>query len=169
MKTKKKSITKMNNTKKNVHKLTSFEEKYEKNLKNSLIEARDLRDKNLKKMFDNKDSIKPTEDFYSYVNDIWYKSIKIKKSESYIVEIDDFRLVQYKIYNQLDDLIINYINTEKDKKSTCLANFYNSAIKLTNVSSCINYAKKELEIIDNYRKDKTNPWKLLAYMNKNEI
>lgn len=115
--------------------------------------------------------VQAKDDFYSFTNSKWYKNVKLDQSESYITEIDDFRLVQFKVYNNLEEIIKKYIKTNHNKESNTLKNFYTAAIVQTSSQKCFEYAKKELEIIDNYRndKDKSNPWKLLGYMNKNEM
>jgi hypothetical protein len=104
MKTKKHYIKKNNNTKKNCNKvqriLEPFEKKYEKGLKPSLIKTHNSRINNLKKMFDQINSygsLQPKDDFYSFTNSKWYKNIKLTQLQSYITEIDDFRLVQFKV------------------------------------------------------------------------
>jgi len=173
MKTKKNYIKK-NITKKNCNKqiLEPFEKKYEKGLKPSITKAHNLRVSNLKKMFNEiKNIVQPKDDYYTYINSLWYKAITINKAQSYITEIDDFRLVQHKVYNDLEKIIKNYIQTTDSKEAFSLKKFYKSVLTRTSSEKCFAYAKKELEIIDNYRndKDKSNPWKLLGHMNKNEM
>jgi hypothetical protein len=58
-------------------------------------------------------SIKPNNDFYDYINYQWLKNVSLKKQQEYIVQIDDFRLAQDKVYHELDELILQYIKTLK--------------------------------------------------------
>jgi len=166
------SNNKLNKTQKSYNKkiLEPFEKKYEETLKPSLTKANNLRKLHLKKMFSKvNNNVEPKNDFYSYVNTLWYKNAKIDSSQSYITEIDDFRLVQHKVYNDLEDIIKNYL--KNISSSNNLNKFYTSAITTTSSEKCFYHAKKELEIIDTYinDKEKSNPWKILGYMNKNEM
>ena len=54
-------------------------------------------------------NITPNNDFYSYVNERWLKDIDIEAYQEYIVQIDDFRLVQDKVYRELLEIINNYL------------------------------------------------------------
>ena len=69
-------------------------------------------------------AIKPEDDFYDYINYLWLKNVSLKKQQEYIVQVDDFRLTQDKVYHQLNDIILEYIRTHKDKLATNLKNFY---------------------------------------------
>ena len=125
--------------------------------------------KKLKEIY--KDATNPLlkNDYYNYVDKIWKKNVQIPKEEKYIVELDNFRLVQYKVYEELNDIIKNIITTRNNKESSYIKKFYNSYLHLIDSKTCMKYAKEELEIIDNFRKDENNLWKLLAYMNRNEV
>ena len=149
--------------------LEPFEKDFENKIKGNLKKAHELREHNLKKIFhDLKYDIKPQNNFYGYINSLWHKSVKVYKDEDYIAEVDDFRLVQNKVYKELEIIINNYIKEEKNKTSQCMKNLYSSAKSLIDVDVCRTYAKKELEIIDEYRSDPNNLWKLLGYMNRCE-
>ena len=54
-------------------------------------------------------SIKPEDDFYDYINYQWLKNVSLEEQQKYIVEIDDFRLAQDKVYHELDKIILEYI------------------------------------------------------------
>jgi putative endopeptidase len=123
----------------------------------------------LKKIFTDAYNHLLRDDYYSFVDKIWQKNIKITKEQEYIVEVDDFRLVQHKVYQQLNNIIINIIETNSNKESSYIKKFYNSSLHLLDQKTCMNYAKEELNVIDNFRKDPTNVWKLLGYMNRNEM
>ena len=73
-------------------------------------------------------SIKPENDFYDYINYQWLKNVSLEDQQKYIVQIDDFRLAQDKVYHELDTIILDYIKNHNDKLSKNLKNFYNSVI-----------------------------------------
>lgn len=174
------------NKRKNIHSKTSknnilepFEKNFSNTLKPSLTKANNKRIQNLNKIFsDMNNSImynsktSPQNDFYHYVDDIWEKNVKINKEQDYIVEVDDFRLVQFKVYKELEGIINTLIKFNRDKPETNnsleLKKFYHSAINLIPNIKCMMYAKKCLGIIDVYLKD-DNPWNLLGFMNRNEM
>ena len=114
----------------------------------------------------------PNNDYYSYINDRWLKDYNIEEHQKYIIQIDNFRLVQDKVYRELIELIENYLKNPKFKnteKTLCIKNVYESfKIKNTNEQTkCVSniYAK----YIDELRSSKKNIWKMLALLNKNEI
>ena len=45
-------------------------------------------------------SIKANDNFYDYINYLWLKNVSLEKQQKYIVQIDDFRLAQDKVYQQ---------------------------------------------------------------------
>lgn len=112
--------------------------------------------------------IKPNDDFYTYINYEWIKNIKTNESQKYIVEIDDFRLAQNNVYNQLNDIILSYTKTNNNELSKNLNNFYDSVIKMNNVESSKKIAQELVTEIDDLIKE-NNVWKMLAYINKDEM
>jgi len=119
-----------------------------------------------------KSNIKLKDDFYSYINDKWLKENKINFYQKYINQVDDFRLIQDKVYRELLDIAKNYTtnpNTKHTERAIAIHNLYKSFYHLNNDRQSKNYAQTKLEKIDNLRKDKSNLWKLLAMINKNEI
>jgi len=157
--------------------LVPFEKEYEKTLGKNLLKAHEESSKSfnekLRKIEDQKrevNEILPKDDFYDFVNDVWIKNIVITdKTQHYITQIDDFRLVQDVVYENIIHIIENYIKDNNNKLSHCLKNFYYSGVNLKNFSKNKVYAEKHVELVDNYMKDKSNVWKLLGYMNRNEI
>jgi putative endopeptidase len=117
----------------------------------------------------NPSNIKPNEDFYSYVNDRWIQDTQIEENQKYIVQVDNFRLVQDKVYRELIEIIKEYISTNKSKQSIEIKNLYESLIKLNTDEQSRNYAKIRLQKIDHLRKNKANIWKMLGMANINEI
>jgi predicted metalloendopeptidase len=123
----------------------------------------------LKKAVDDK-SIAPNEDFYSYVNERWLKDYKVNKSQSYIVQVDNFRLVQDKVYRELIDIVDEFLSKNKTgalRKS--LGDYYESCKKHNTIQQSKYYSKFMLDKINELRKDKANLWNLLGILNYNEI
>ena len=48
-------------------------------------------------------------DFYSYINDRWITDYELTEQQQYIVQIDDFRIVQDKVYRELIQIIEDFI------------------------------------------------------------
>ena len=159
----------------------TFEDKYEEELKKQnidiLVRNDNLEKKTLRDIHEalNMSKYNPVNDFYSYINDRWIKNIKLEDSQKYIVQIDDFRLTQDKIYKQLIVLLENYLKEHKNSKKPfdiSLRNFYNSffKIKLTNddENRMKNHIKNYLNDIDNLIQE-NNLWKMLAYVNQLDV
>ena len=94
--------------------LHSFQEKYIKSVNKSNKTI--LSNEQLKKKFTGEitksfapDSIKPNNDFYTYINHNWLNQRHIKKAQQYIIQVDDFRLTQDKVYIELYFIIKKYI------------------------------------------------------------
>jgi hypothetical protein len=85
--------------------------------------------------------IKPNNDYYTWVNYIWLnKPQLLKKNEKYIVQIDDFRLVQHKVYGQLLEIVKEYIQNNDNKKAKEINNIYQSFLKLNTNEQTKQYA-----------------------------
>lgn len=183
-KTKKKYILRKNVTKKNVNNnyldkcnqliYVPFQDKYKKNLKYSNTQTRKIQENYIKLLAAQfkKNVVSPKDDYYNYVNKEWLKNKKntgLKKQQGYIVEIDDYRIVQDKVYNDLDDIINEYFKNNKTKKAENLKNFYSSALKGIDEQTIKSETKKFIEYYDNLRKDKNNLWELLAFFNRNPM
>lgn len=113
-------------------------------------------------------SIKPEDNFYDYINYQWLKNITLEEQQKYIVQVDDFRLVQDKVYHQLDEIILDYIKTNDNKLATNLKKFYNSVISMNSIEDSKRLSKDAIQTIDAMIHE-NNPWKLLAYFNKDEM
>lgn len=117
--------------------------------------------------------IKPNNDFYSYINDRWLTYYDIEENQKYIVQVDNFRLVQDKVYRELIEIIENYINDssklKNSKKTMSIKNAYES-FKINNtINQSRVISNNYVEIIESLRKFKDNIWKILANSNMNEI
>jgi hypothetical protein len=103
--------------------------------------------------------IKANEDFYSYINDRWIKNFELDKSQKYIVQVDDFRLVQDKVYRELIEIIKNYISNTKNenkKKIESVKNAYLSLKKWIPPQILREYSNKFLNYIEEVMKEKSN-------------
>jgi putative endopeptidase len=113
-------------------------------------------------------SIKPENNFYDYINYQWLKNVSLEQQQKYIVQIDDFRLSQDKVYKELNYIIKDYINNHNNKLSKNLSNFYNSVVKMNSkqYSKQLSFEAiiKVEQLINN-----NNPWEMLAYFNSDEM
>ena len=192
-KTKKRSIENKSKTKKNYAKVLpnltknqqaiickkfpsvfdTFEDKFNKKYDQNMKDPNFDRTKELMKIYDEflkiPKSIKPNDDYYTWVNYIWLnKPQLISKNEKYIVQIDDFRIVQHKVYGQLLEIVKEYIQNNHNEKSKQLNNVYQSFLDLNNNEQTKAYATEFITKIDELRKNKKNIWKLMAFLNNNE-
>ena len=116
-----------------------------------------------------KNTINPKNNFYGYVNKIWLKNIKIKKSQKYIVQFDDFRIVQDKVYHELLDIVDKYIKTETSNQAVQLKNLYYSVKNGASVKLFKETVKEMIHKLDNGRKDKNNLWTMIGKFNSNDL
>ena len=120
----------------------------------------------------NPSNVLPQNDYYSYINDRWIESYKTANNLEYIVQVDDFRIVQDKVYRQLDEIVTNYISNENTKNTNlgkCMSKFYNSQIRWNSDKQSTEDAQQYVYDIDLLRQDKSNLWKLLGKINNNEM
>jgi putative endopeptidase len=113
--------------------------------------------------------ITPQDDFYSYINYIWLENVSVNEQQKYFTQVDDFRLVQDKVYTQLNDIILQYIKTHNNPLAQNMKNFYNSVINMNSKNETRQLSKEVVQLIDNYTSHDSNVWKLLAYINKDEM
>jgi predicted metalloendopeptidase len=113
-------------------------------------------------------SIKPEDNYYDYINYQWLKNITLEEQQKYIVQIDDFRLAQDKVYHELDGIILDYVKNHKNKLAKNLKNFYNSVIKMNQIDDSRKLSYESVKIVDSLIKD-NNPWKLLAHYSNDEM
>ena len=121
----------------------------------------------------NPKGIRPNQDFYSYINDRWITDYELKEQQQYIVQVDDFRITQDKVYRELIQIIEEYItnpSTKNSKKAECIKNAYISfkiGYNTQEQTRCL--AKTALELLDLLRANKSNIWQQIGTFNKNEI
>ena len=110
----------------------SFEKDYESSRKFNLIKDINDVEKNLILVLRKKSIptyVLPQNDFYTFINYTWMQNTNKLKNEGYIVQLDDFRLVQNKVYYQLMDIVKDYIRNNKTKQSQEISNVYNSILR----------------------------------------
>ena len=113
------------------------------------------------------DEYSPQDNFYKYINYSWDKSMKNKYKKEYFVQLDDFRLVQKKVYQQVMELVKNFIQTNSSELAKDVRNVYKSMLTL-NESSAQKHVDHSVQVIDEMIAE-GNLWKWLAYMNSNEM
>ena len=113
-------------------------------------------------------NIKPNNDFYDYINYLWLKQVTLEKRQKYIVQVDDFRLTQDKVYLDLNTIITDYYNSHNDTLAKNLKKYYTSVINMNSPAYTKKLALEAINIVDNLIKN-DNPWDLLAYYNSDEM
>jgi predicted metalloendopeptidase len=156
----------------------TFEDKIEKKFKDNKIDFLSVNYnlekqilKDLKKAV-SPSNISPQNDFYSYINERWLNKYELEKSQQYITQVDDFRIIQDKVYKELKDIIIDYLDNPKnhnDKKRPYIKTAFESFNTTNTRKQQMHDAKNIVVMIDELIKDKDNLWKLLANYNTNEI
>lgn len=113
-------------------------------------------------------SIKPNNDFYDYINYLWLKNVSLEKQQKYIVQIDDFRLAQDKVYGELNTIILDYFKHNNNSFAKNMKKYYYSVLNMNPKSHTLKIAQEAIKTIDDLI-SKNDPWKLLAYFNKDEM
>ena len=146
--------------------LKLFEKKYQKEFKNNKlynISYKKFTDMLISKFAPS--SIKPENDYYSYINYKWLQNVDLDKQQKYIVQIDDFRLTQDKVYHELNDIMVDYMKNNNTKLSQIMKKFYYSVINMNSIKDSKLKCKEAVNILDGLIQT-NNPWKLLAYVNR---
>jgi putative endopeptidase len=155
-----------------------FEEKIEKLFKKNKIDITSI-NYNLEKevIKDLKKAVSPSKfspenDFYSYINERWLKDIDLQAYQGYIVQVDDFRLVQDRVYRELIQILNDYTSddtTKKTKEGVCIRNAYKSFKTFYSLEKTRHLSGKFVEYIDALLESDLNLWQKIARANKNEI
>jgi len=152
--------------------LKSFEEEFSKKLSPTQLRLSSSKNKQIfvKQLLSKfaPHSIKPENDFYDFINYQWLKNVSLEEQQKYIVQIDNFRLAQDKVYHELDKIILAYVKTHNDKLSKNLKHFYNSVILMNPKPYTKKLAFESIKTIEKLI-EKNNPWEMLAYFNKDEM
>ena len=117
-------------------------------------------------------NVRANDDYYSYINDRWISDYELTEEQRYIIQVDDFRIVQDKVYRELAEILDDYVtnpSTKNTKLGKCVGNAYTS-FKGWNTdeqlrSSCAEFVK----YVDTLRASKESIWAKLAAVNRNEI
>ena len=115
--------------------------------------------------------VNPQNDFYSYINDRWLKEFEIQTGQEYIIQVDNFRLVQDKVFKELLEIVDDYVKDKKNnsKFAKSLRTFYHSSKHYNTHDQSAYYANYFLLNVDELRQDKSNLWNLIGLLNYNEI
>jgi putative endopeptidase len=149
--------------------LKAFEKRYQKEFKSNKVY--NLSTRKFTKMLLSKfapSSITPQNDYYSYINYKWLKNIELKAQQKYIVQVDDFRLTQDKVYHELHDILMDYMKNNDTKLAKIMRNFYDSVIHMNPINESKIECKKSVEKVEKMIEE-GNPWKLLAEVNKSYV
>ena len=148
-----------------------IEEIFKKNKLNIVSESYNLEKQivsDIKKAV-NPSNIQPNQDFYSYINDRWISDFELRENQKYIIQVDDFRITQDKVYRELIQIIENYISNSSTKKAKCIKNAYTSFKGYNTLEQTRCLAKIALEYTDELNKNKSNLWERIGTLNRNEI
>jgi putative endopeptidase len=149
--------------------LKAFEEKHQKEFKTNKLY--NLSTRKFTKLLLSKfapSSITPENDFYSYINYKWLEDVELKKQQKYIVQVDDFRLTQDKVYHELHDIMMDYMKNNNTKLAKIMKNYYYSVINMNSINDSKIKARECISLFESMVKE-GNPWKLLAHINKKYI
>jgi len=156
----------------------TFEDKAEQALKREKIDvgsaSYNLENKivaDLKKAV-NPSNIQPNQDYYSYINDRWISSYDLDEAQKYIIQVDDFRIVQDKVYRELIQIIEEYITnpaTKDTKKAICIKNAFTSFQGSNTQEQTRCLASAFAEYMDEVVKEPANLWITLGKANRNEM
>ena len=158
--------------KKPLHKFKSFEDDYVKSSAYQISKRHTNVEKYLKGMFTKPYSPITTriqDDFYDHVNYTWLKHNKVSVEQRYIVQVDNFRITQYKVYNELIEIIKTYLKKNHSKEANQIRDMYNSACKMLSLKQCLTYGTQYVDMMNNMMQNKANLWQFLGTINRNEI
>jgi putative endopeptidase len=113
-------------------------------------------------------TIQPTNDYYTFINYSWLKHISLTEQQKYIVQIDDFRLTQQKVYEELNAMVKQYIREEAPRSAFArnMRNYFTSVVARNAPSNSRKLAKEVVALVEQLRRTETLPWKILAHFNK---
>jgi len=149
--------------------LKAFENKYQKEFKSNKVY--NLSTRKFTKMLLSKfapSSVTPNNDYYSYINYKWLKNIELEEQQKYIVQVDDFRLTQDKVYHELHDILMDYMKNNNNKLARIMKNYYESVIRMNSIRDSRIESRNSVTMVENMINE-GNPWKLLAHINKSYI
>ncbi len=113
---------------------------------------------------------KPTEDFYNHVNYKWIEeqSEKLKSDPKYYVQVDDFRIKQDKVYNEVLAYTDEYVRKNKGHRKAESIKAVKDCLINADKSIGLKHIKEIKEGIETFI-IKDDMYGLLAYTNQDEI
>ena len=113
---------------------------------------------------------RPNDDFYDYVNKVWIEkqSKKLENNPKYYVEVDDFRIVQDKVYNELLGYVDEYVENNKSSRKGKALKAIKNCVQNANKKKGLGHCKDIYDRINKYI-DTNDMYGLLADANSNEI
>lgn len=125
---------------------------------------------NLKKAV-NTHNIKSNDDFYDYINERWLDNAFDNDKYKYLIQHDNFRVLQEKVYGELLEITKDFLNNEADnsKFKQSMGIFVKSLDRSSKQNVSTHIIRDYLTRIHNLQKNKNNLWKLIAMLNENEI
>jgi putative endopeptidase len=161
--------------KKSYNDFNTFEAEYEKSEKYELVKEKKDVQSELVKLLNQPTSpkdVRPQDDFYNAINYLWLKEITQKKGEEYIVQIDDFRLVQNKVYHEIIDIAKDYIKNNKgSEKAKQISNIYNSYLNFLDDKTAMKHVDQYTTILEGFMlmPPEKGAWQYLGLVNRNEV
>ena len=160
-----------------LERFTPFEHKVESNFKNKQIDFNSVNYSLEKQLLhDFKQAISPSDitpqnDYYSYINERWLLELSIEKKQEYIVQVDNFRLTQDKVYLEILDIVDEHTSGASiSNHAIQMKNLQSSLVAYRSNSTSQAYALQTLQMIDTLISDSTSTvWTLLGDINKNEL
>ena len=125
--------------------------------------------KEIVKLKNNKKN-QPNQDFYDYVNEQWIKSQtnELKDKPKYYVEIDDFRIVQDKVYREVMEYTKTFIKDNPNSKKSKSINAVANCIQKGNNKKGKHHCQEILKQVTNFIEE-DDMYGLLAYTSQDEI
>jgi putative endopeptidase len=113
--------------------------------------------------------IRPQDDFYGYINNEWVLQAATTEEQKYIVQVDTYRLVQFKVLTELHGIIEDYIKNHNDTRARRLHDFRASVMGDMSEAAFRGHLRDYITLLDTQRADTDNVWNWLGYINHNEI
>jgi predicted metalloendopeptidase len=110
------------------------------------------------------------DDYYTYINVDWLakQEKKLQKELKYYSQVDNFRIVQEKVYYEMIDLVKKHIKENpSSKKAKLLSNVYNSFYNTTKQIG-LQHTHRIKDDVERFINAK-DMYGLLAYTNSNEV
>lgn len=120
--------------------------------------------------FESSDDFSPKHNFYDYVNNQWIdeQTRKLMDQPKYYVQVDSFRIVQDKVYNELLDYTETYIQENKKERKAQAIKIIKNCIGNANKKKGIQHCKAIKLQLDTFR-IMGDMYGILAYANQSEI